>query len=303
MRLVKVEIENFQSIKKLTLDLGQFTVLVGASDQGKTAIIRAIESVFTNPAGQSRVRKGASLCTVRLDFDDGSWVLWEKGKTSRYVVNMGAGPPVAYNKMGRTTPPELAQIIKMWEVEGGKPVCVQIQRQFDPPFLIGESRAHLARTLDELDGKVYRGALTACQSSTRTMKRKQSELERDEEHWKERTDFLSEVDGLAASSSLAEQRMQTSTGMLKHVLLGQLPNLSRVDALFRWLLLSKMPLAPSVAVIGSLCDWLAWREQERQAASDLAEVESESKSVEKLLFASGYCPLCKRKMQGVPVEH
>lgn len=93
MRLIKIEIENFQSIKKLAIDLGQYTVLVGTSNQGKTAIVRAIESVFTNPAGQSRIRKGASHCIVRLDFDDGTWVLWEKGKTSRYIVSMPGGTP------------------------------------------------------------------------------------------------------------------------------------------------------------------------------------------------------------------
>ena len=47
MRLSRVEIRNFRSIRHVVVDLGQTTVLVGPNNAGKTAILDAIRIALT----------------------------------------------------------------------------------------------------------------------------------------------------------------------------------------------------------------------------------------------------------------
>ena len=52
MRMTRVEIENFRSIRHLVLDLGDTTVLVGPNNAGKTAILEALRIALTRRWGQ-----------------------------------------------------------------------------------------------------------------------------------------------------------------------------------------------------------------------------------------------------------
>ena len=52
MRLSRVEIRNFRSIRHVVVDLGQTTVLVGPNNAGKTAILDAIRIALTRRWGQ-----------------------------------------------------------------------------------------------------------------------------------------------------------------------------------------------------------------------------------------------------------
>ena len=42
MRITRLEIENFRSIRQLVVDLGDTTVFVGPNNAGKTAILDAL---------------------------------------------------------------------------------------------------------------------------------------------------------------------------------------------------------------------------------------------------------------------
>ena len=52
MRMTRIEIENFRSIRHLVLDLGDTTVLVGPNNAGKTAILEALRIALTRRWGQ-----------------------------------------------------------------------------------------------------------------------------------------------------------------------------------------------------------------------------------------------------------
>ena len=52
MRLSRVEIRNFRSIRHVVVDLGRTTVLVGPNNAGKTAILDAIRIALTRRWGQ-----------------------------------------------------------------------------------------------------------------------------------------------------------------------------------------------------------------------------------------------------------
>ena len=52
MRVTRIEIENFRSIRYLVVDLGETTVFVGPNNAGKTAILDALRIALTRRWGQ-----------------------------------------------------------------------------------------------------------------------------------------------------------------------------------------------------------------------------------------------------------
>ena len=56
MRLTRIEIRNFRSIRHLVLDLGETTVLIGPNNVGKTAILDAVRLLLTRRWGQGAPR-------------------------------------------------------------------------------------------------------------------------------------------------------------------------------------------------------------------------------------------------------
>lgn len=56
MRLTRVEIQNFRSIRHLVLDLSDTTVFIGPNNVGKTAILDAIRLALTRCWGESGTR-------------------------------------------------------------------------------------------------------------------------------------------------------------------------------------------------------------------------------------------------------
>ncbi|MCL6636233.1 MAG: ATP-binding protein, partial [Peptococcaceae bacterium] len=65
--------ENFQSHRYTELVLAPtMTVLIGESDQGKSAVVRALRWLLYNrPQGADFMRVGADYCRVAAEFDDG----------------------------------------------------------------------------------------------------------------------------------------------------------------------------------------------------------------------------------------
>ena len=52
MRITRIEISNFRSIRHLVVDLGKTTVFVGPNNAGKTAILDALRIALTRRWGQ-----------------------------------------------------------------------------------------------------------------------------------------------------------------------------------------------------------------------------------------------------------
>lgn len=46
MKIKSISIENFRSIKNATINFNEITALVGENNAGKTAVLRALNSVF-----------------------------------------------------------------------------------------------------------------------------------------------------------------------------------------------------------------------------------------------------------------
>lgn len=139
-------VRNFQSLRHVSLQLGKFTVIVGASSSGKTALMRAIRGLASNVKGTSQLTRGATSAhitartgdqVVSLEHAKGSWF---------YRVTTPDGER-DYTKLAGSVPAAVTEILGLPPVgESSLNYC----GQFDRPFLVGEPGSKVARTLGEL---------------------------------------------------------------------------------------------------------------------------------------------------------
>jgi len=146
--MIKVRIQNFQSIEDAELEIDGFTVITGPNNSGKSAVMRAVRGVFTNAPAGPLVRHGAKHLSVGIAFPDGNTVLWEKGgKTNRYTLN---GKEL--NAVGRGVPPEVAALGVSEIKAASDRVWPQIAEQFTGSlFLVNRPGSVIAEALSDVD--------------------------------------------------------------------------------------------------------------------------------------------------------
>jgi len=134
-----LRVRNFQTHKKLTIKFDPaITTIVGSSDRGKSAILRALRWLcFNKPDGDSFIREGSSFAKVQIKVD-GHVIARTRGKTNSYTLD---GKELVSFGRGRL-PDEVAQILNV------NPVS--FQRQHDPAFWVAESSAEISRQLNEI---------------------------------------------------------------------------------------------------------------------------------------------------------
>ena len=147
--LTRFHAKNFQSLKDVSVDLSKFTVVVGASSSGKSAFIRSLKTIVSNPRSSSFVTHGEKFSSLTLYRDDGTEVLFEKGEGhGRYVVSRG-DLREEYTKLGGDVPDAVSSALGILPVETGKQ-SLNFAGQFDRPYLLDETGSVVARVLGEL---------------------------------------------------------------------------------------------------------------------------------------------------------
>lgn len=156
--MIDVEIRGFQSIEHLSIRIDGFTALVGRSNIGKSAVVRAIKCALTNTLGTSFVRHGvdcvratrkAKTCRCQSSVHlkaEGFDLLWEKGDSiNRYFFN-----GQQYDKPGHGIPEFLTDNgfapVKIGEDVGS----IQIADQFFPIFLLNQSGPAAAEAVSDV---------------------------------------------------------------------------------------------------------------------------------------------------------
>lgn len=141
----QIQISNFQSHKSTTLelDLG-VNVIVGSSDSGKTAIIRALRwLVWNRPGGEAFRSHWGGDTMVELETND-AFISRSKGKANRYELN-----DTSFEAFGTDVPKEIQQVLNLSEIN--------LQSQLDSPFLLSDSAGEVAQhfnrvaRLDKID--------------------------------------------------------------------------------------------------------------------------------------------------------
>lgn len=135
----RIRLLNFQCWEKLELDLGPLTVLIGETEAGKSAVIRAIRWIATNrPGGMEYIKHGAEKCSVKLWMDSGDVIERRRSKkTNAYLLN-----GTEYKAMGQTVPEDIAKALGI--------TPNQFQGQFDAPFWLADSPGQLSKELNRL---------------------------------------------------------------------------------------------------------------------------------------------------------
>ena len=144
--MIEITIKNFQSIESLTLNVEGFTTLVGKSNIGKSAVIRAISSALMNLPVTGMVRKGASHCSVEMKSSS-YHILWEKGEKgiNRYTIN-----GKVYDKVGASVPEEIRQL-GFKEIEIGSSADTPwFASQFSPVFLLDKPGSQVTEFISEV---------------------------------------------------------------------------------------------------------------------------------------------------------
>lgn len=154
MIISRITIRDFQSIAHADIELAQWTSLVGESDVGKSAVVRALHAALTNARGDLFIRRGADACVVRIDLSDGRIVEWQKtrGRSGDYTIVDGAYPQQVFEKTGGEVPPEVAALLRVAVPVAGEALLPGLQGQHDPPFLFAYTPRRRAQILGEFDG-------------------------------------------------------------------------------------------------------------------------------------------------------
>lgn len=107
---MKITVKNFQSLADVEIEAEGLTVILGRSNLGKSAFIRAVESALFNRSGEWFVRLGTSQASVAIEglpsaAGDGQQVRWNKGPG----INCFEVNGTTYDKVRRDAPPVLQE--------------------------------------------------------------------------------------------------------------------------------------------------------------------------------------------------
>ena len=141
----RIEINNFQSHKHSVIELDNgLNALVGVSDSGKSAIVRAlIWCLYNYPKGDEFIRTGENKTSVKVSLSDGSYIIRSRDKKSSgsYTVCDVNGELQHYEGFGSELPIEVENEHQMPYIPltKDKSINVNISQQLDQPFLLTES--------------------------------------------------------------------------------------------------------------------------------------------------------------------
>lgn len=124
----QLKIQNFQSHKDSVLEFDPgVNIIVGTSDSGKTAIIRALRwAVWNRPGGDAFRSHWGGDTVVKVITDAGS-IVRQKGKENSYIINNKE----ELKAFGTEVPEEVRNILNLNEIN--------LQEQMDSPFLLSNA--------------------------------------------------------------------------------------------------------------------------------------------------------------------
>lgn len=153
--ITKVRIQNFQSLRDVTISFNKYTnVLVGESDVGKSAVIRALRMVLENEVpSDDFVFLGEKDASVEVWFDSGDKITRVKGKSNIYELHRkGEQKPKRFESFGKEIPRQVQEVIGFapLDIGGAKGYSINFHKQTDPPFLLGELGSIKAKFIGQL---------------------------------------------------------------------------------------------------------------------------------------------------------
>lgn len=147
-----IHVQHFQSLDDVTIELAPFTVIVGPSSSGKSALTRALHTLIANRRGHAFISHGERTATITARTTQGTVTLTRGKGTSdnSYVIipsdpSHPLAPQTTYSKLGGDVPEEVSRFLG---INPRDPIA--FASQFDKPYLLDDSPAEIARTLGAL---------------------------------------------------------------------------------------------------------------------------------------------------------
>lgn len=151
-----IEIENFQSHKYSKLDFSEnLNVIVGPSDNGKSAIIRALKWVlFNEPKGTEFIRYGENFCRVSIILSDGSKIIRERTKTKNLYKLIKNSNETVFEGFGNDIPVDIieAHQINKVNIDKENNICLNISEQLEGPFLLNQPNSLKSKAIGKIIG-------------------------------------------------------------------------------------------------------------------------------------------------------
>jgi exonuclease SbcC len=147
----KITLKNFQSYKdqEILLKPG-LNLLLGSSDSGKSAILRAISFVFyNNPRSKTLIHNGESETSVKIEFSDGTKVTRILGDRNAYEYVRPDGTSGSVDRIDKSIPDEIKKLL------GNPPEddfngYISYADQFSKMFLVDLNPTDLPRSMSNL---------------------------------------------------------------------------------------------------------------------------------------------------------
>ena len=149
----KLSIQNFQSHKntELEFDAG-LNVIVGATDSGKSAILRALNwLIYNKPSGNSFKSHWGGVTSVSAIIDN-TFISRIKDAQDSYIIKNPGKKQKELKAFGQNVPDVITRFLNLGDVN--------IQKQLDNPFLLTESPGKVSQffnriaNLDKIDSSL-----------------------------------------------------------------------------------------------------------------------------------------------------
>jgi len=139
-----LELHNFQSHKRSSLEFDPgVNVIIGPSDSGKTAVIRALRwLVWNRPLGDAMRSTWGGSTHVRITTEEGIVTRLKNNTEQGYVLKIGDKVKSHFNAVRTDVPKEISDILNLNEIN--------LQQQLDSPFLLTDSSGEVAKHFNKV---------------------------------------------------------------------------------------------------------------------------------------------------------
>jgi len=162
-----IKIKNFQSLldADLVLDDG-LTVVTGATNNGKSAIVRAVDAAVFNNGNDEEIKAGTDSFSVYLSNGEHSveYIRRIKGRTDKTTYQFDNGE--VQQKVGRTQLPEMEKFFNIREVrlQNNQKAMLNFWYQNEKPFLMDKTAGQLYEFLSVSSSEKYLSVLKTMNS-------------------------------------------------------------------------------------------------------------------------------------------
>lgn len=272
--LKQLTISNYQAITNLTLSLAPYTVIVGPSSSGKSALTRAIKTLYSNKRGTAFINQRATSCTITATYTNETTLsLTRSTKTepNHYTLN-----DRKFTKLAGTVPEEVTSALN---IAPNSPL--HFASQFDPPYLLADSPNEAAKKLSQLtDAHTLIQAAKQANSDKLQHSKEIKLREQDKEQLTNQLGELLDTSPLEQSLRHARKALEAVTGHESTLatLTYTLANLSRLESNLAALTNTARATVPDTAPIAALLESLATLHKLLAAVATLKDLQSTARA-------------------------